>query len=254
MKKILALIIVMTLIFTTGAASAFALDTMDGITDLCSICGEYTDSIGNVYEYSFNLPKVVGTSGYIKQVNEEIDGIYSRIKSNIAYMDGGYSLVFTNVWWDTAEKNGITSLIVAVNNEADCMEYYIYNFDAAGNKVDNAAILKSVVMTEGSFNSRLYSMVDAFMTHDEYKGNPKVWKTWLEARDETLSKDNLNAKVPMFLMEDGTIVCDVTCNVIAGAGYYEYLFAVQGVNGYSKDTAEKLEKWGCVLEKDVDPV
>lgn len=209
------------------AASGEAEEIIE-INSLCELHGEYTDKVNNTREYSYDLPKVSGNSEYVTKINEEIGLIYDRIKHCFGQMETGVSISLSEVNWRSAKRNDITSIMISESYDGDDINYHFFNYDETGSQATNEEILAAAGLTTDEFVNRAYGILDCFMTRDDMEEKPELKKMWDAAREETLSEENCNEQLPMFLAEDGTLIFCARCNTVAGAGWYNHLFAIHG--------------------------
>lgn len=218
------------------------------IHSLCELHGEYTDKVNNTMDYSFDLPKVKGSSEYITQINEKIGLIYNRIEHCLGQMETGVSIDLYGVNWVSAKRSDITSIMITENYGGDNINYHFYSYGEAGSQASNEEILAAVGLTTDEFVNRAYNTINHFMTRDDMEEKPELKKVWDAARKETLSPDNVNEQLPMFLAEDGTLIFCARCNTVAGAGWHNHLFALCGESGFSQETKTYLQSIRCFLE------
>lgn len=247
MKKLLKILAV-TACITLLPVSYSGAEGMIEIRSLCELHGEYTDKVNNTMNYSFDLPKVKGSSEYITQINEEIGLIYNRIEHCLGQMETGVSIDLYDVNWRSAKRKDITSVMITENYGSDDINYHFFNYDEAGTQATNKEILAAAGLTTDEFLNRAYDIIDRFMTRDDMEEKPELKKIWDAAREDTLSADNVNEQLPMFLAEDGTLIFCAGCNTVAGAGWHNHLFALCGESGFSQETKTYLQSIKCFLE------
>ncbi len=206
------------------------------INSLCELHGKYTDIVNNAMDYSYDLPKISGNSEYITQINEEIDLIYNRIEHCFGQMEKGVSIDLSKVSWRSAKYSGITSIMISESYGGDDIKYHFFNYDETGNLVANEDILAAAGLTTDEFVKRAYDIIDHFMTRDDMEEKPELKKMWDAAREETLSEENCNEQLPMFLADDGTLIFCARCNTVAGAGWHNHLFELCKESGFAQET------------------
>lgn len=248
MKKLLKILAVTGCITLLPASYAGA-EGMTEIHSLCELHGEYTDTVNNTMNYSFDLPKVEGSSEYITQINDEIGLIYNRIEHCLGQMETGVSIDLYDVNWISAKRSGITSIMITENYGSDDINYHFFNYDEAGSQAANEEVLAAAGLTTDEFVNRAYDIIDRFMTREDMEEKPEFKKMWDAAREETLSPDNVNEQLPMFLAEDGTIIFCARCNTVAGSGWHNHLFALCGEGGFSQETQTYLQSIRCIPEE-----
>lgn len=197
------------------------------IGELCHETGTYNDGY-NDYNYSYILPKIEGAdTQYIQTVNSEIQGIYnSYIKEELSNMQQKLSLVTLSCGYDVYSKNGINSIAIYMYNDWGCNAYYCYNFDDAGNEITNSALISSFGISEDAFISDIKSRVESYKTEgldlSQFSAEDKQY--YQETVTKTLSDDNINMNMKLFVLSGDRIGCVVTVYSIAGADSYDYRF------------------------------
>lgn len=240
MKHLLRVIIITGCFFVQAASCACA-EAFDEIGSLCELHGVYTDNANNRESYSYNLPFLGGDNTYVAEVNEELDLIYDKIKHSFTQMEKGSSLSLINVSWHCEERNGITSIIVSENFGDDDVYYHFFSLDKDGNRMSNERILDAAGLTADEFKGRAYALIDRFMTRDDLNEKTDLKELWEEARGKTLAEENCNEHLPLFLAADGSLLFCAKCYTIAGAEWYNHLFALSGDNGFSENAVDNLQ-------------
>lgn len=204
-----------------------------------SISGEYTDGSGNLYTYTYSLPVVSGDTDYVAAVNAELDGVFETyIAPELPHMDAGNSLVTTYASWRAAEYKGITSLIVCLHNSWDDSIYYVYHFTADGKQAMNADVFAALGISGEEFSAAAFETLSDYLRVDGAEGKTEEVRAALEAcREQTLSPENCNAELPIFVTSYGTLCFVGRVYTPAGAGYYDHLFILTPQSGF---TAEEL--------------
>ena len=196
--------------------------------DLLSEQGSYEDSVGNYYYYSYRLPEITGPDTEdIRKINAEIqklkkdyiDGELEAIKegTSLSVFEAGYSCV---TW------NGITSVLVRIHMEGDYTLYRCWNLLQDGTEADNADVTALFGLTPESFVEAAYDAVEPAVDFDPDWFDKSVSEEMQSIREKTLSKDNINASLPVYITQDRGLgfICRVYS--IAGADYYENLFEI----------------------------
>ena len=196
--------------------------------DLLSEQGSYEDSVGNSYFYSYRLPEIMGPDTEdIRKINAEIgelkkdyiDGELEGIKegTSLSVFEAGYSCV---TW------NGITSVMVRIYMEGDYTLYRCWNLRQDGTEADNADVTALFGLTPESFAKAAHDTVEPVTDFDPEWFDKSVSEEMQRIREKTLSKDNINASLPVYITADRGLgfVCRVYS--MAGAEYYENLFEI----------------------------
>ena len=199
------------------------------VKDGFSLKGLYTDSLGNEYNYSFSLPEVKGETDYIREVRRDIDSVYEKYLSpTLDTMDKGYSLSTIRCVWESAEYDGITSVLIRLDSDWGESDFHIYNFDMSGNKVENVEILKTVGLDEDVFVKTVKRVLSEYMDSSVVlDGRSQEMKDFFaKQRERTLSGDNCTSSLPLYLNAEGNISFVTKVYSVAGADYYYRIFKI----------------------------
>ncbi len=196
--------------------------------DLLSEQGDYEDSVGNSYYYSYRLPKIAGPDTEdIRRINAEIgklkkdyiDGELEAIKegTSLSVFDAGYSCV---------NWNGITSVLVRIHMDGDYTLYRCWNLSQDGKEADNADVTALFGLTPESFVKAAHDAVEPAVDFDPDWFDKSEREEMQRIKEKTLSEDNINASLPVYITADRGLgfVCRVYS--MAGAEYYENLFEI----------------------------
>ena len=197
--------------------------------------GEYTDNLGNTTRYSYSLPKIVCDSDYAGCVNKEIDDLYEKhILPQLDTMEDGNSIVTPSSRWQKSSYGGITSVVLMINSSWDSDYPFFWNFDPYGNEADNAAVLKAAGMAAEEFVNRAHDVLEQEVSFDREGKSDEILKSLDEDAEKTLSEQNINAEMPMAVLDDGSILFCAKVYSVAGAGYYYRLYELLPDGGYKK--------------------
>ena len=191
------------------------------VGNYCDIAGVHAmvDSGSNEY-FSFVLPEVSGPdTDYIRALNEEVQGIYDEyVTPALDAMESDGYLSNYCTCYQYAVNGGIHSLLITCDTDWGEDYYWCYNFDDAGNKVENAEVLKAAGMTEAGFVSAARDFLTDWTDLSEYFTDD----SWKEYQEQTIADDNCNAAMPMVLQPDGSLCFISKIYSPAGAGVYDY--------------------------------
>ena len=198
------------------------------VTDLCAYAGRHL--CGSYYEYySYRLPKVSGPdTAYLREINAKAQEIYDRqVKPALEAMEGTDSLYCFCVSYKYAVNGGIHSLLITCDSDWGETYYWCFNFDSAGNKVENADVLKAAGLTEARFVEAARAYLAERTDLSEYF----LDDGWKDYQTRTISDENCNAAMPMVLLPGGNLCFIATIYSVAGAEQYDYAleFAGQGI-------------------------
>lgn len=182
--------------------------------------GEYTDGVGNVYNYSFAIPRFDISGSAAETANQEIyDLLMPLIEEAQELMGGGYSLLVSDISYAAYLNGSIVSLVVSVDYDGAYTDCYIRNMDAeskaaaddealfayTGMGADGTTITDVTAACVGEYYSERYKDLTNSSVREQY--------------DKTLSSDNL-AEARYYLGEGGTLYAIVRIYAVAGAEYY----------------------------------
>ncbi len=208
-------------------------DAMGAVSliDGCDTTGEYTDGVGNTCLYTYRLPIVLGDTDYVKAVNAELeDVIFSQyVTPAFRAMEDGVSLDVSHVSWTAGSYQGYTSLLVTVNSNYDLTRYFCYAFAPDGTAATNDTLLALTGFTPEQFTVAASAKLSDWM-----QGFPE------EYRSRTLASENLNASLPLFVSDQGTLSFVCKGYSPAGAEYYYHLYTLVPEGGFCTAELETL--------------
>ena len=190
------------------------------VGDLCAVAGTHATEGGYNEYFSFTLPEVSGPdTDYIRALNEEVQCIYDECLAPAleALESDGYLSNYCTCY-QYAVNDGIHSILITCDTDWGEDYYWCYNFDDAGNKVENADVLKAAGMTEAGFVSAARDFLTDWTDLSEYFTDD----SWKEYQEQTIAGDNCNAAMPMVLQPDGSLCFISRVYTPAGAGEYDY--------------------------------
>ena len=189
------------------------------VGDLCSVAGVHAVNTGYNEYFSFSLPEVSGRdTAYLRSVNDEVEGIYDEyVAPTLKSLEEDDYLPRYCVSYLYGIHDGIHSILITCDSDWGEDLYWSFNFDDAGNEVENAAVLKSVGLTPEGFVSEVR---DLFTEWTDYSGIDGL-DDWKELQEKTISEENCNADMPMALLPGGELCFIGRLYTPAGAGYYD---------------------------------
>lgn len=181
--------------------------------------GEYTDSVGNVYNYSYSVPRF-DISDAADSVNQEIyDSLMPLIDEAQELMNGGFSLLVSGISYDAYLNGSIVSVVARANYDGTYMNYYVWSMDAESQSVADADAL--FAYTGMGADGTTLSDVAAACVGEYYAAQYKdLTNSFIrEQYDKTLSAENLS-EARYYLGEGGALFAVVKIYTVAGAEYY----------------------------------
>ena len=176
-------------------------------------------------KYILRLPQLKLDSESAKQINKRIcDEFEERVKLSImAYENDGE--FWDKISWDSYLYKDILSLVITRADYMSLMEsYYTYSINVVtGEEVKHEGILKAIGLSEKKFVEKTKNIAQKI--YEKQAGyninNEETYKSDLE---KTVSDENINSSVPLFLNDDGVLYAIVTIHITGGADYhYEIL-------------------------------
>lgn len=202
--------------------------------------GEYTDGVGNIWTYSFRLPKILGVdTEYTRVINNKMDElITSCIQPGLDGMSEGYSLGYTGASYEYAVNGDIISLVVSLHSDWGMTYNYAYNLDSHGNEVSKSDVLAAAGYTEESFlqaaRDRLNSYFSVFDMPAEYLSIIE------ECRLKTVDPANCNMDMQVFLGMESMLCFEAQTYSAAGADSYYHIFALGTDTGFTENQLAAL--------------
>ena len=191
------------------------------IAELLNVSGTYTDSVGNVDDYVYQIPQFYADSESAKVVNDRIlYDIVDNIYDEFLCMDGGYSLFCYNITYEVIENGDVVSIIVSAPYPNDWVEYYAYSYDFGQDKeVSNSELLAMYGWTEETF------IEEACLREKEYFER-QIKDIYPDMSEEEINIFLLAAShqttvdLPMYIGTDGKLYVYLPMPSVAGADWY----------------------------------
>ena len=189
------------------------------VRDLYNLAGVHALDAGYNEYFSFTLPEVSGPdSAYLRALNDETESIYDEyIVPALEALDEYDYLPRYCVSYVYGIHEGIHSLLITCDSDWGEDLYWCFNFDDAGNEVENAAVLRSAGLTPETFVSEVRDLLTEWT---DYSGIDEL-EGWEELQEQTISEENCNADMPMVLLPGGELCFISRIYSPAGAGYYD---------------------------------
>lgn len=191
------------------------------IDELLNLSGTYTDSVGNVDQYVYQIPQFHADSDDATVLNKKIlNDVYDMIEVELEAMSGGYSLFCYSITYEVIEYGEIVSILVTAPYPNDCVSYYAYSYDFENHKeVTNTEILATNGITEEDFISEA-------LRREREHFQRQISDMYLDMSEAEMNEYMLSAitettvDLPMYIDSDGTLNVYVPFPSIAGAEWY----------------------------------
>lgn len=203
------------------------------VTELYSEEGEGASGDGFSYKYSFHVPQIEDDTADAADINQEISFTYGEVVKECLESIQNKELPYcSSVEYVSSHSGDILSLVLKYAYFYDGFEgYTVYSYDTAkGVRLTNEDILKTQNMTEADYLAALRRAAakdfdDAY--HAGWGDMEDIYSCgYQELRSWTLSEQNLNLDLPLYL-DDGTVHVIAPIGSIAGAGYLSWDLALE---------------------------
>ncbi len=184
--------------------------------------GSYTDQYGNEYSYYYSLPNFY-ESGHrdLKRINQLIDGFYwPIIETELNAMEVGEFLTYDYVDWQSACYNGILFFHVFAYTY-DWEEHAVFYIDLETmEELSPEEMLERMGIGEDEFvETARVRAEDIFVSYfSEIPEEDRDAYGYYECLEDTLSDDNINLDIPIFVDNRGDITVYLPICSMAGSG------------------------------------
>ena len=183
--------------------------------------GEYMDSVGNRYEYSYVIPKFDLDGVNVSMLNDEIiTKLEPIVDESLLSIRDGFSISILSIGYEAYLNGDIVSLIVSIDCDTDYVTKWVWNLDVSTKEgVDGDYLF---ALTDMGADGTKLSDVTAASVGKFYDENypDRTAKPWLESFNMTMDKENL-AKTQYYFDAEGQLTGIVKMHVPAGAGCYD---------------------------------
>ncbi len=191
------------------------------IAELLNVSGTYTDSVGNVDNYHYQIPQFNADSESAKALNERIMyDIVDKIHDEFFSMDKGYSLFCYNITYEVIENEEVVAILVSVPYPNDCVEYYAYTYDFEQDKeISNSEMLAMYDWTEEAF-------VEEACRREKEHFESQISDMYSDMTAEDVdyfiqsAADATTVDLPMYIGVDGVLYVYLPMPSLAGADWY----------------------------------
>ena len=179
-------------------------------------------------KYILRLPQLKLDSESAKQINKRIcDRFEDRVKLSIQEYENECDF-WDKISWESYLYNDILSLIITQSDYMSPMQFY-YNYSinvVTGEEVEHEGILNALGLSEKEFTQK--AKVSAQKKFEEqasyYKNYEERYRSDLE---KTVSDDNINSSVPVFIDDNGVLKAIVSIHISGGADYHDEIIKVK---------------------------
>ena len=189
--------------------------------------GDYTDSLGNEYHYSYRIPAINAEPEEARRLNELIyTQLMSVVDEELKSMDDGLSLVSVNVDYRYYVNDGIVSILCTSDSPNDFNNYLVCNYDAGnGREFTRADFLAREGLTEEELVSLACAACE--QTFTEAFGSFPHDNFYEEQYARTLDPSTYGDDLMLYYGEDGTLSMVAPIFSLAGASFYYQEIAIR---------------------------
>lgn len=183
--------------------------------------GEYKDSVGNSYWYSYVIPMFNLDGVNVGILNEEIiTKLEPIVDESLLSIKDGFSISILSIGYEAYLNGDIVSLIVSIDCDTDYVTKWVWNLDVSTKEGVDGDDLFS--LTDMGADGTKLSDVTAASVGKFYDENypDRTAKPWLDSFNMTMEKENL-AKTQYYFDANGQLTGIVKMHVPAGAGCYD---------------------------------
>ncbi len=196
------------------------------ISELFSMDGSYEDSVGNSYTYSFHVPQLESDAPDAVSINKVLEEKFGGyVNEELITIGNKASLVFFNISWESFWHDSMVCIVVKAENDWNCTEYSTVCFDfATGKAVSNEELLGLVgITTEEFLDCARKAAADTFDSMSSGSKEAVGKDFYDEQRSWTLSDENINTDMMLYLNDAGTLTAILPIASFAGASSYYYV-------------------------------
>ena len=182
--------------------------------------GEYKDSVGNSYWYSYVIPMFDLDSVNVGMLNDEIiTKLEPIVDESLLSIEDGFSISILSIGYEAYLNGDIVSLIVSIDYDTDYVAKWVWNLDVSTKQGVDGDYLFS--LTDMGADGTKLSDVTAASVGKYYEDNypDRTTKPWLEPFNMTMDKENL-AQTQYYFDAKGQLTGIVKIHTPAGAGFY----------------------------------
>jgi len=186
--------------------------------------GSYTDDYGDTYYYGFDLPQFLEDSGDMAQINAEIRELFAwRIDEARERLAAGEYLNTDYLGWNSSVVEGILSLYVYAYSYESTDEHVVWYYDLENAcRVDAAELLRRMELDQDEFLSVIYDAAETCceQAYSNLSAQEREDYGYDRILEWTLSEDQINLNVPVFVDDYGSICVCLRIGSLAGPDYF----------------------------------
>ena len=233
MKKIIAILLCISALLALGACGRLTEAKSESVKPEVYFTedksGTYTDSVGNVYNYSYKIPAFSGGSEDAERINKYFDdALRPIVEDELAAMEDELSLT-TGVKCEVFESGDVTSVLVSVYYPNDYIQYYTASMNTRENReMNNADIAAAYGIDEVDLPDKLREEATAavekyYADYGDISGDGFADVTG--TRDKTLAVIGSDEWEPTLFINGEGKVCMIS-EVMSPVGRYNQIFVL----------------------------
>lgn len=201
------------------------------ITELYALDGEYTDSVGNTYVYSYHVPQFADDSEEARELNREIAEVFApMVEDELVTMEQDCSLITLCIYWDVYYyRQNVIFLVITAENDWGGSDHMVCAYDAsAREELDFEDIAALAGYREEELLGAIRAAAEeAFAA--SFGPNKDMFgeQFYNEMRDWTLSEENINDDTMVYMDPAGRVYAIVPIAAPAGAGWYYSVLQIE---------------------------
>lgn len=189
--------------------------------------GQYTDDLGNQYDYSYDLPCIQADTAGAQAINADIDRLFgAAVRDAHEAMEEGLSLYMLGIGWRGEVWEDVVTLVISTESDWGDSVYGIYCYEiGTGRWLRTPELLKRMGYSENDFLSRCREQFRQFFI-DEYDEIPEDMRAsygYYEALERVTQPQFINMELQAYPDESGKLVVAAPIVSLAGADHYYYL-------------------------------
>lgn len=201
------------------------------IAELYALDGEYTDSVGNTYVYSYHVPQFADDSEEARELNREIAEVFApMVEDELVTMEQDCSLITLCIYWDVYYyRQNVIFLVITAENDWGGSDHMVCAYDAsAREELDFEDIAALAGYREEELLGAIRAAAEeAFAA--SFGPNKDMFgeQFYNEMRDWTLSEENINDDTMVYMDPAGRVYAIVPIAAPAGAGWYYSVLQIE---------------------------
>ena len=197
------------------------------ISEQLSLEGEYDDGVGNHVAYSYHVPELSADTADAQTINAAINEKFGGfVNDEMTAIGSKTSLVCYSVSWQSFWHDSVLCLVVKAETDWDFDDYSVYSYDfESGKAVTNAELAAMAGITEEELLEKASSAAAA--AFDSAAGDMPQDDFYTQQREWTLSEENINSSMMMYLNEIGNITLILPIGSLAGGDWYYHVLELE---------------------------